>query len=113
MEGIRLATQEEIAAIQPESDLSPATTVLRWPLEKPMTAVLRNCMELDPVYYGDNPTNRKAMFVWAIENMMRAMGISSYYFNVPAADTEYQTVLASWGAQQISKEPEFRFKKVL
>lgn len=113
MEGIRLATQDEIAKIQAESDLSHATTVLTWPLEKPMTAVIRNCIELDPVFYNDNISQRKAMFVWAIENMMRGMGMSAYYFNCPADNTAYQEVLQSWGAENISKQPEFRYKKVL
>ena len=113
MEGIRLATADEVAQIQAEADISTATSVLRWPIEKPMTAVMRNCIELDPVYYGENPVSRKAMFIWAIENMMRSMGVKEYYFNVPADDEDYQKVLSTWGAEKISKNPEFRYKKVL
>lgn len=113
MEGIRLAQPEEVEAIRQGSDLSPQCSVLYWPIEKPMTAVLRNCMELDPIYYNDNITSRKALFAWGIENILRSQGVPAYYFNVPVDDTTYQQVVKTWGAEQVSHGPEFRFKKVL
>lgn len=113
MEGIRLASQAEVEAIREGSDLTPQCTVLQWPIEKPMTAVLRNCMELDPIYYGENTTNRKAMFAWGLENIMRSMGMQRYYFNISVDDEAYQHVVKTWGAEQVSHGPEFRFRKVL
>lgn len=116
VEPIRLATPEEIETIKSTSDLEPGCTVVAFPQgegKEPMFAVMRQVYEVDPVYYNGAPIKRKALFIWALENMMRFSGVPTYYFNVPANDTEYIETVKHWGAEVTSREPEVRLKKRL
>lgn len=116
MEPIRLATPEEIETIKAESDLTPGCTVVAFPQgegKEPMFAVLRQVYEIDPVFYNGGTIQRKSLFIWALENMLRFSGAPEYYFNVPATDENYQEHVKHWGAEALSKEPEIRFKKRL
>lgn len=112
MEPIRLATKEEIEAIREQADLTPGSTV--WRMGE-ITGVVRPVMELDPVFYGEAGEQKKLLFVWGVENMLRATGAPAYYFNVPAKEEfdRYRTIVKKWGAEQTSPEPEYRFKKEL
>lgn len=115
MEPIRLATPEEVESIRETSDLTPGSTVVAFPGGHGTSlAVIRRTVEIDPMHYGEGcPANRKALFVWGLENMLRFMGNTEYYFNVRTEDEAYRQVVQHWGAQQISVGPELRFKKVL
>lgn len=116
MEGIRLATPEEIEAIRKESDLGPTTSVLAFPgKEGTIFGCLKTVCELDPVFYNGASAQRKAMFTWGVENMLRFNGVPFYYFNILADDSmsEWRNVVKNWGAQEVSPAPEIRFKKVL
>lgn len=112
LEPIRLATQEEVEAIAAESDLGPGCMVLKY---GPITGVVRNVMELDPVFYGDAKNSQKLYFVSNVETWMRLNGLPFYYFNVPATEEfeEYREIVKRTGAKQTSREPEIRFKKAL
>lgn len=118
MDNLRLANADEIAAIQKTSDITPQTSVVMFDNAQtgfPDVAVLRQVFEMDPVLFakGSN-TRRKAQFVWALENSFRIMGTpQAYYFNVRADDMEWQSLVKSWGAEQVSATPEFRMKKLL
>lgn len=117
MDKIRLATPEEVSGIAATSDLGPSTTV--WAFEntasgEPDLAVIRQAVELDPVYYRGSNT-RKAAFVFGLETAMRMMGVPAYYFNVPASEdmAAYRSIVQKWGAEPTSPTPEIRYKKVL
>lgn len=118
MEGIRLATQEEIDRIKTGADLGPTTSVIAWSgktEEDTILAVLRQATELEPVYFNGAAATRKAMFIWGVENMLRFLGTKEYYFNMPTDDAskEWRETVTHWGAEQVSVAPELRFKKVL
>jgi hypothetical protein len=53
------------------------------------------------------------MFVRDLETVMAAQGVKYYYFNVAADDEQWQSVVKNWGAEQVSIEPELRFKRTL
>jgi|SRR5882672_264562 len=109
---VRLANDEEIAKVAETSDLSYATSVLT--MDGQDFAVLRNCFEIDPMYFHpDSPTRRKLLFAMNLETALRLQGVKEIYFNVHDNDEQYQAVLNTWGAQKISTAPEFRYKKVL
>lgn len=113
IEPIRLATQEEIDRIKETADLSLGTSV--WAFgqgEKADFAVLRSCWELDPLICH-NGNQRKAIFVWGIENMLRALNVPQYYFNLDPEDTSWIETVKKWGAEQVSRKPDLRFKKEL
>lgn len=111
MDAIKLATPEQIEAIKDKSDLTPRSRVLAMGDD---VAVVKDTTELDPVFYGPESSHkRKLLFIWGIENMLRTMGYSEYYFNVPTRDESYIHVVKSLGAETVSAEPEFRFKKAL
>lgn len=110
MENIRLATPEEIESIRESSDLGPGCTV--WAME-PSLAVTRQALELDPVYYNGVSHSKMALFIWGMENILRAAGHPAYYFNVGSEDEKYQKIIEGFGAQRVSKGPEFRYKKSL
>ena len=111
MEPIRMATPEEIEAIRTGSEITPLTRVL---VCGKQIAVLRPALELDPVIY-DGGTGQRAAFIWGIEGILRATGAETYYFNIPANEemAQYRNQVEKWGATQVSKEPEFRYRKVL
>lgn len=109
---IRLATEEEIKKIATNSDLVPGCSV--WAMGQ-ILGVVRPCIELDPVWYHDAPDREKMLFVWGMENMLRAMGTTQYYFNVPNTDeyAKYRSIVERMGASTTSQVPELRYKKVL
>jgi hypothetical protein len=108
---LRLASEEEVAAIKKQADVDLGCTVLG--MDKDL-AVLRICHELDPFIMAPESTDRqKVAFVWAIENCLRFTGVPFYYFNIKASDEKWLKNVESFGAQQVSQEPELRFKKIL
>jgi hypothetical protein len=115
MEPIRLATAEEIKAIEATSDLSSALSVVALGEgDRTVCAVIRQALEVDPMVAGNAVnTQRKALFIWGIENALRLQGFKQYYFNVLDSDATYKQIVQSWGAVPVSTAPEIRFKKVL
>lgn len=122
MENIRLATAEEIEKIAKKSDIHPEDIASRrvevWGMsngdKEPLLGVIRKAIELDPVHIPEGtPDVRKAAFIWALECGMRMQGIPAYYFNIHTADTKWKDTCEKFGAEILSTEPEFRFKKVL
>lgn len=116
LEHIRLAKAEEIEAIRKTSDFTPVCQVLAMDQNAgaPDLAVVKNLVELDPVYFGPKTSNRqKANFVFALEERMAGAGIEVYYSNVRADDVEWQRVLKTWGCECISPSPEMRFRRSL
>lgn len=117
MNHIRLATPEEIEKIRLESDLDPSCKILA--LDTAMgtaLAVVRLAVEVDPAFYPEGFGMKQiAMFTHDIENCLWAQGALSYYFNVvPSEENEmWIKSIKTWGAQQVSKSPELRFKKCL
>lgn len=111
---IRLATPEEIEKIAAFSDLHDGTTVLAFGEgDDTDFAVIRNCIEIDPMVHAKESPKQKALFVWALENMLRFQGVKRYYFNVAPEDQVYIMNIEHWGAKQMSKAPELRFRKDL
>lgn len=116
MDGIRLATPEEVEQIKAESDLGPGCTVLALGTTNPILSVLRQVYEHDPIFYNGASPSKKAMYAWGVENCLRFQGVPFYYFNIPASEefADYRKLVTeTWGAQQVSKEPELRYKKAL
>lgn len=117
LEKIRIATPEETEALAPHSDLTQGSVV--WTFEAPAGkqpdhAVTRPIVELDPVFFSsDSGTSRRAAFIWAMENILRAQGAPEYYFNVAERDAEWRKAVEHWGAQPTSLEPEIRYRKNL
>lgn len=112
MDIIRLATPEEVEAIQSKSDITPASTVVTFGGKD--FAVLRNCFELDPVIFDPETTDkRKLFFLTNLETSMRLQGMREIYFNIHADDADWIKVATHWGASPTSEKPEIRFKKVL
>lgn len=112
--GIRLATQEEVEKIKDKADLTPTSAVWTWPNEKgePDIGVIRQCWEVDPVIFGaTSGAQRKALFFWALTNMMRVVGPKEIYFDVDAEGTEdYVAILEKMGAEKTTLKPQYRFK---
>ena len=112
MDIIRKATPEEIDAIADRSDITPRTDVLTFGGKD--FAVLRVCNEIDPMIFSEESSvNRRAIFAMNLESILRFQGGQEIYFNVPITDEKYIKLLENWGPSNISREPEFRFKKVL
>lgn len=107
LEKIRLATAEEVQAIEADGCLTPMSRVLKM---GNMTAVWRVAHELDPVYFNGEPQGKMYKFLWGIENILRGAGVTEYFYNVDAADTHYHKVLEELGAERISKQPDYRYK---
>lgn len=111
MDDIQLATPEQIKSIEGTSDLGPTSTVYAMGED---LAVVKQVMELDPVYFKPESTPaRRLLFIWGLENMMRGVGISAYYFNCPTDATEWKHVIETHGAEQINHAAEYRYKKLL
>ena len=108
MDEIRMATPEETAEIATESDLGPGCVVVSFGPDK---AVIRTVVEIDPVFC-ENP-KRKSWLISHLETWLRLNGVSAYYFNIKADETEWQENVKHWGAEQVSKSPELRFKREL
>jgi hypothetical protein len=111
LEAIRLATPEEVEAIKHKADLTPGSRVVAF--EKNI-AVLRNTVEIDPIFFDPQaPPHKRALMLWGLEQMLRFGGASEYYFNVSVDDKEFIDTLTRLGAETTSPGPEFRYKKVL
>lgn len=122
MDKIRLATAEEIEKIASSSDLNPLDIASRraevWAMnngdKEPLFGVIRKVIDLDPVHIPEGtPDVRKAAFIWGLETGMRMQGIPAYHFNIHVADEPWRKTCEKFGAEQLSTEPEYRFKKVL
>ena len=111
MDPIRSATPEEIKAIEDKSDLTAESGVLRFGNDM---AVVRRCTELDPVFFDPKSSySRKLMFIWGIENILRANGLTEYYFNISTEDKAWKQTVEKYGAKPQSLQPEIRYKKLL
>lgn len=117
MEGIRFATQEEVESIKKRSDLDvrvPGQVVAFDGPQGPDFAVIKQVFELDPVIFADGTSDkRKALFMWSMMNHLRLNGIPVVYFNIAAADEQWQKVSQNFGVEQVSIVPELRFKMTL
>lgn len=117
LDPIRLATPEEIESIRAEADLTPRSSV--YAMENSKTgksdlAVIRQCMEIDPLVRAEGSSlSRAAAFVWALEAILRSAGSSEYYAQIRDTDTDWKQTLVKWGMQPTSTAPEIRFKKLL
>lgn len=107
LERIRLATKEEVEAIEKEANLTPMCRILKM---GEITGVWRVANELDPVLPNGAPPSRLYKFLWGVENLMKGSGVTEYFYNVPADDTHYHKVLEDLGAERLSKQPEYRFR---
>lgn len=107
LEKIRLATPEEVAEIEPVSNLTAMSKVLAMGEIK---GVWRVAHELDPVHFNGAPAQKMYKFIWGVENIMRGAGVSEYFYNTPADDPKYHKILEELGAQRVSKEPEYRWR---
>ena len=114
MDSIRFATKEEVDSIRAESDLQPGCIVLAFDNEKtgkPDLAVIRQCIEVDPVLFSDETsTRRMTLFMWTLAQHLRLTQAPSFYFQTAVTNEKWQQVAKTFGAIQISPEPEFRFK---
>lgn len=119
MDAIRLATPEEIAGIVKTSDLDVRipTQIVAFDNHqsgKPDLAVVKQVFELDPVVFAEGTSNkRKALFMWSMMNHLRLNGIPVVYFSIAAGDAEWQQNAQNFGVEQISPQPELRFKMTL
>ena len=107
LEKIRLATPEEVAEIEANSNLTAMSKVL---VMGDMKAVWRVAHELDPVHFNGAPGQRMYKFIWGVENIMRGAGATEYFFQTPADDVAYHKILEEFGAQKLSKQPEYRWR---
>lgn len=115
MKRLRVATPEEVEKIKESSDLDPTCIVVALDTAQGTgLAVIRTAIEVDPVYFApDWNTKMKTFFVRDIETFLSAKGCISYYFNVDKEAEEWIEHVKHWGAEQISKHPELRFKQTL
>jgi hypothetical protein len=115
MDNVRLATAEEVEAIKERANLTPTSTVYALGSgEKLDLAVIRQVVELDPVFFHENSsTERRKLFIWGLENGLRMMGIPEYYFNVHADQERWRAIVEKDGAELTSLAPEVRYKKRL
>jgi hypothetical protein len=115
MNRIRLATQEEADSIKDFSDLDTGCTVFALNTQNGVgLAVRRLCQEVDPLVAPEGWNTRdRTIFVRDLETVIAAQGGTHYYFNVDADDQTWQDVVKHWGAEQVSKSPVLRFKKIL
>lgn len=111
---IRLANKEELEKIKDKADLTSTCAVWTWPNDRgePDVAVIRQCVELDPMFFAPTSGNsRKAFFAWGLLNMLRATGVNEVYFDVDAEGFEdYIAILEKMGAVKTTSKPQFRFK---
>lgn len=111
---VRPASEDEHKQIAATADLTPTSSVWVWPNEGKDSdmAVLRQCLEVDPMYFAETSGSpRRGMFAWVIMNMLRVQGIKEIYFNVDAEGQEaYVALLEKMGAKRTTDKPQFRFK---
>jgi hypothetical protein len=114
MDQIRFATPEEVETIRATSDLQPGCIVLAFEngkTGKADLAVLRTCVEVDPVYFTEETSTRRiTMFMWMVAQHLRLTGVPGFYFQTAVDNEEWQKVAKSFGAIQVSPVPEYRFK---
>jgi len=115
MNRIRLATAEEVESIKAKSDLNTGDVVFALDTQKGVgLAVRRLATEIDPMVPGiEWDTKLRAMFTRDLETVLFSQGGTHYYFNVDAEDTDWQHVVKTWGAEQVSIKPVLRFKRTL
>ena len=116
LEPIRPASPEEIESIKKHADLTANSSVLVFENKsgEPDIAVIRYAVEMDPVFFGKDTSNRrKAAFIWGLQNILRNMGIREYYFMCDPANTEWIKTVKEWGAEETTEQPELRFRKNL
>lgn len=115
MNALRAATAAEIESIKDQSDLDPTCVVVA--LDTPRGAVLgviRRPVELDPVFYPPALEDRyKVIFARDIATGLMFQGVTHFYFNAPADDEKWRSVIEKWGAEAVSPNPEIRYKKVV
>lgn len=111
MDDIVLATPDQVESIRAQSDLGPTSSVYAMGED---LAVVKQVFELDPVYFSpESTTARRLLFTWGLENMLRGIGVTAYYFNVPTGDDKWKHVVETHGAEQVSRAAEYRYKKLL
>lgn len=116
MEKIRLATPDEIKAIEDRIGSPLRRDVWAFPSKNNPSdfAVVRNCIELDPVIFAPSTDDRrKYLMIWGMENILKGAGVQEYYFNVHVADERWNQVVQGWRAERTSKEPEYRYRMEL
>lgn len=117
MNRIRLARPDEVESIREQSDITNDSIMLALDTQAGTPiAVIRPVIEVDPVNFPESfPDKLKVIFMRDIETYLMAKGIGAYYFNIHANDSmkPWRDVSTTWGAKEISTEPEIRYKKVL
>jgi len=108
LEKIRLATPEEVEEIRAESNLTPMCRVLKL---GEMTAVWRVANEIDPLIPNGAATTKLWRFMWGIENILKGSGCTEYFYQIPAEDAVYQRAVEEhFGAERLSKQPDYRYR---
>lgn len=116
MNRLRLATPEEIEAIKETSDLDIGCAVVALDTQQgTSTAVLRVANEVDPVHFPEGLTPKlRMLFMRDVETALWAKGVTHYYLNIHADRTDFiEAMTQTFGMEQLSTAPEFRFKKVI
>lgn len=115
MNRLRVATPEEVAKIQANSDITPNCIILALDTQAgPAFAVVRQAVEVDPIHFPEGASDKmKAFFLRDIETFLTAKGVDAFYFNILTTDEAWQNYVKHWGAEQLSTAPEFRFKRLL
>lgn len=115
MKRLRLATADEINSIRHSADLDNGTIVLALDTQYgSILGVVKTCVEVNPVYFPDGCSDKmKYFFMRDVETFLSAKGISSYYVQLPTNDETYLETMKHYGAEQVSKEAELRFKITL
>jgi len=114
---IREATPEEIETIRENSEITEGSVVLAFDTPKGVAlAVIRSVVELDPIHFPAELEPRwKGIFVRDLETVLTTKGVRSYFFSVWANEDmkSWREIVEKWGAQCISLESEFRYRKDL
>ena len=117
MKHLRLATLEEIDGIRDRADLMPDNTwVYALDAEKgtPDIAVVRRCVEVNPVIYGSETTDpRRARFVYALEERLLGAGVDRYYSQFDASKEDYMKTMEHYGFERVSSVPEYRYLRLI
>src|SRR6266581_2146581 len=109
MKHIRVATKEEIEQLREKSDYTRECVVYAMDQNpgEPDFVVVKHVFETDPIYFGKRTNDvQKTKFIYALEERLAGGGVDQYYFNVADADQKWQTVIRTWGAQEVSPVPE-------
>jgi hypothetical protein len=117
MKHIRMATAAEIDEIRPKADLMPDSTyVLALDADRgsPDLAVVRRCVEVNPVVYGSETTDaRRVRFIYALEERLLGAGVDRYYSQFDSSKTDYLKVMENWGFERVSSVPEYRYLRII